>query len=79
MTELRELKVQLNEVTAMKSEIEDLKKQMNQKGDYTKSKFNRKRFGCPTCRKNNVTKRCLHCYLCGGSDHFRAECNSTGN
>ena len=43
MTELRELKVQLNEVTAMKSEIEDLKKQMNQKGDYTKSKFNRTR------------------------------------
>ena len=56
LTELRELKVQLNEVTAMKTEIADLRKQMNQKGDNSKSKFKGK-FGCPDCRKNNV-RRC---------------------
>ena len=80
LTELRELKVQLNEVTAMKSDIEDLKKQMNQKGDNSiRSKFDRKRFGCHNCRKHNVAKRCSHCYLCGGSDNFRTGCTSTGN
>ena len=62
----------------MKSDIEDLKKQMNQKGDNIKIKFNRKRFGCHNCKINNVAKRCSHCYLCGGSDHFRAGYTSIG-
>ena len=53
---------------------------MNQKGDNNiRSKFDRKRFGCFNCKKNNVAKRCSHCYRCGGSDHFRARCTSMGN
>ena len=76
LLELRELKVQLNEVTAMKSDIEDLKKQINSR-DKDGPKYRRK-FGCPTCIKNNVP-RCRHCYLCGSSDHFRSNCDNQGN
>ena len=76
LNELRELRVQLNVVTAMKSEIEQLKKQINQKFE-PRSKF-RNRFKCDNCRKNDVS-RCSHCYLCGGSDHFRASCKNSGN
>ena len=71
LNELREMKVQLNEVAAMKDEIADLKKQLNQKMKFR----SRVKFGCSSCKENNVRK-CTHCFNCGGSDHIRAECPS---
>ena len=50
--ELRELKVQINEVTALKNEIADLKKQINQKGETYQGNRNRfRRYGCRVFHK----------------------------
>ena len=72
LNEIRELTAQLNEVTAMKTEIADLKKQMNERAGNSKENTKRK-FCCTNCKKNNV-RRCTRCFSCGGNDHVRAHC-----
>ena len=79
LKELRELKVQLNEVSTLKTEIESLKKQM------TPSNSNKERRGgyrgrpkCEECRKNNVD-RCEHCIRCGSGGHQIKDCPTPSN
>ena len=76
LNELKELRLQLNEVTTLKSEIEQLKQQVHRRseGD-SRIRFRRNRFACAVCRKNDVA-RCTHCYSCGGSDHFKIDCKN---
>ena len=79
LDELRELKVQISEITSLKHEIADLKKQINQKGEFGKGNRTRfQRFGCANCKRDNVF-RCTHCFLCGASDHVRAACPNSEN
>lgn len=79
LDELRELKAQISEVTSLKNEIANLKKQINQRVEPGKGNKTRyQRFGCPNCRRNNVA-RCTHCFLCSSSDHVRAACPNSGN
>ena len=39
----------------------------------SKNRFRRNRFSCAVCRKHYVA-RPTHCYICGGSDHFKIDC-----
>ena len=75
LSEIRELKVQLNEVTVMKNELADLRKQMTQMNETSKAKPRVMKFGCDSCKKNNIRK-CTHCFACGKSGHVRAACTS---
>ena len=82
LTEIRELKVQLNEVTSMKTEVEQLNKWINKENksneEQSKSRFRRRRPGCPACVRDSVEK-CQHCFKCGSSEHFKAGCKKPGN
>ena len=82
---LKELRLQLNEVSALKSEIEELKSQMKSSAKVSgsgndfdrKSRYrNRGRPKCDQCKNNNVD-RCPHCIKCGSSDHFIKDCKSS--
>ena len=33
--------------------------------------------GCQTCHSKGIGCNCAHCFKCGGSDHFIAECSSS--
>ena len=72
--EIKELKAQIREVTAMKSDIEQLKRQFNDGGDQNSGgRSYRRKQGCPTCIRENL--RCRHCFLCGSADHFKSNCD----
>ena len=75
LKELQEMKAQLNEVTAMKSDIEELKKGQLKEKTYEEKpgRFRRRKFGCPACIRDEV-ERCEHCFLCGSTEHYKAGC-----
>lgn len=39
------------------------------------SQYGGPRPGCPTCKQAGGNVRCTHCWLCGGDDHFKFNCN----
>lgn len=78
LNELKELRVQLNEVSALKSEIEELKKQIYEKPP-PRGRFRGRTMKCAICKQNKV-ERCTHCVICGSPNHFKAQCDkNSGN
>ena len=94
LIEIRELKTQLQEVAAMKSDVEDLKRRFQSNtrergnnggdnatgggGNGASSSNRRQRGKCTNCVRDNVD-RCQHCFKCGGTDHIRAGCRNSEN
>ena len=59
----KNFEVKLNEVSALKGEVADLKKQVNQK----------RQFGCRKCVAAGTNRRCNHCFKCCKPGHKRGD------
>jgi len=79
LSELKELKVHVQELAAVREDVENLKQSFNSNNRSNcnnlsnyQSRSNFKQNRCPNCR---VTKsKCDHCFICGSSEHRRSDC-----
>ena len=85
-------KILLDEVKELKSSVASLQQQLENTRQPRKiaprfqhrgrgrgrgqTQYQRPR-GCQTCRSKGIGYSCAHCFKCGGSDHFIAECSSS--
>ena len=73
LQELKALRVQVNELSALKSEVSHLRNRMSE-NEYKKIEpRNRRDRKYENCVAQNVRK-CEHCFRCGSAEHFRAGC-----
>ena len=84
--EMKSIHAELQKVTAMRDDIEGLKKEFRQLRHDDQSNSNRNdklRYqqsfrACQRCEDNGVRK-CDHCYICGSDNHIMKYCLRTGN
>ena len=69
LNEIRAMKSEHStELAAFRAEILQIKEAMNSTNDFRRKRVRR----CPNC---TVTKsNCLHCFLCGSSEHQKSVC-----
>ena len=74
LTEITKLAVKVNALAAVQTEVETLKKQMDQYDEGNKGGNGRRRrfVKCESCEKAKAF--CTHCSTCGAGDHKRKEC-----
>ena len=74
LTEITKLAVKVNALAAVQTEVETLKKQMDQYDEENKGGNGRRRrfVKCESCEKSKAF--CTHCSTCGAGDHKRKEC-----
>lgn len=68
--ELKELRLEVNQLSTLRSEISHLREQLNRNLTAPKRRTRK----CKNCMTQNVA-RCEHCFSCGESGHFSADCS----
>lgn len=79
LVEIKAIKAKLDTVSALQTDIEELKDKFQNIGrpgsSSRNTRYPRKRYSsCATCQKANV-QNCTHCFLCGSDDHVMAKCD----
>jgi len=73
LKELKEIRLQINELTLVKRDVEDLKSHVSNNSKFQNNRYNMQT-RCSDCSRKNI--KCDHCLVCGSSEHFKAGCKS---
>ena len=76
LLEIKKLTAKVSELSSVREEVQDLKKQLNSVSN-NESNFKPRRFRgffrCAGCERTN-NSFCNHCFSCGASDHKKDDC-----
>ena len=81
VAEIAKLSAKVNELSTVRSEIQDMKKQLanvvgSEHSGYGEEGYRgrrKSRSKCKNCLQRNY-RFCNHCVLCGASDHWKRDC-----